>query len=396
MSSKILFVDDDARALSGYRRILHGRLAIETALGPEQGLATVSKQGPYAVVVADMKMPVMDGVQFLTKVEEMAPDTVRMMITGNADLETAVIAVNRGHVFRFLTKPCPLEILAPALEGALKQYLLIIAERELLERTLNGSIKTLTEILSMVDPKSFGRAQQFREYVRTFAGSRQASKVWELELAAMLSPLGFVTVPSSLLERWRGGLGLTAAEQEVIDGVPETGANLLANIPRLEDVVQIIRYQNKNFDGTGHPMDKVAGEDIPIGARILKVLADLVALESQKIPKHEALARMRQTQGRYDPKVIEAVAASFDLYLLPSAAGTVLTRSVSLGDLPVGSVLTAGVETREGMLLVSAGTTISQVILERLGNFARLTGITEPITIEYQPERASRRPQPPT
>src|SRR6184192_4097590 len=108
----------------------------------------MAAQGPYVVVVADMQMPGMNGVQFLTKAEAFSPDTVRIMLTRNADQKTAADAVNQGHVFRFLNKPCSPEQLAVTLTAGLKQYKLITAERELLESTLNGSVKLLTDILS--------------------------------------------------------------------------------------------------------------------------------------------------------------------------------------------------------------------------------------------------------
>jgi len=140
MSVKILCVDDESNVLEAYQRNLRKRFTIDTALGGEPALALIASQGPYAVIVTDMQMPGMDGVEFLTRAQQKAPDTVRLMLTGNADQKTAVEAVNKGHVFQFLNKPCPPEMLAVALENGIKQYRLITAEREVLEYTLNGSI----------------------------------------------------------------------------------------------------------------------------------------------------------------------------------------------------------------------------------------------------------------
>ena len=137
MSTKILCVDDDASILAAYQRNLRKQFPIDVALGGQEGLDAMANKGPYAVIVADMQMPGMNGVQFLTRAEEIAPDTVRIMLTGNADQKTAADAVNQGHVFRFLTKPCAPEELALMLSAALKQYRLVTAERELLEKTLD-------------------------------------------------------------------------------------------------------------------------------------------------------------------------------------------------------------------------------------------------------------------
>ena len=381
MTTKILFVDDDPNILDSYKRNLRKQFTVETALGPELGLAAIATNGPYAVVVADMQMPGMNGVQLLTRIEQTAPDTVRLMLTGNADQKTAADAVNEGHVFRFLTKPCDPEALARALEAGLKQYRLVTAERELLERTLNGSVKLLTDTLSMTDPAAFGRARQLRDQMREFARHFNITQTWDLELAAMLSPIGYLALPAAVVQRSREGLTMTGPEKDMLARVPETGANLLANIPRLETVAQIVRYQQKNFDGTGQPTDTVAGEDIPIGARILKVLNDLLTVEARKVPRFKALESLRQTPGHYDAKVLEAVAASFDLALGSESADRPVPRSLALKELQVGHQITKGIQTRDGMLIVPTGTIIAQVHLEKLRNFAELSGIQEPILI---------------
>ena len=115
MTDKILCVDDDPNILQAYQRALHKQFPIEAALGGEEALAAVAHRGPYAVVVADMRMPGLTGVEVLARIRQMAPDTVRMMLTGNADQQTALEAVNEGHIFRFMTKPCPPDAFAKAL-----------------------------------------------------------------------------------------------------------------------------------------------------------------------------------------------------------------------------------------------------------------------------------------
>src|ERR1700691_3098843 len=136
MNDQILCVDDDANILAGFQRSLRKEHALDVALGGAAGLAMMREKGPYSVVVADMQMPGMSGIQFLQEAERLSPDSVRLMLTGNADQKTAMDAVNQGHVFRFLTKPRPAAELAGALKAGLKQYRLVTAERELLENTL--------------------------------------------------------------------------------------------------------------------------------------------------------------------------------------------------------------------------------------------------------------------
>ena len=107
MTDTILCVDDDANLLEGLKRQLRKQFTLETALSGEAGLVVVKEDGPFAVVVSDMRMPGMNGARFLAQVRAMAPDTVRILLTGQTDIQDAIVAVNEGHIFRFLTKPCP-------------------------------------------------------------------------------------------------------------------------------------------------------------------------------------------------------------------------------------------------------------------------------------------------
>jgi DNA-binding NtrC family response regulator len=158
MIEKILLVDDDHNILDGYRRSLSREFLMETALGGQQALELAAQHGPYAVVVSDMRMPGMDGIQLLSKIKAQSPDTVRVMLTGNADMDTAINAINEGSIFRFLNKPCSKETMGRTLTAALVQYRLVTAEKQLLEQTLSGSIQVLTEVLSLVNPAAFSRA----------------------------------------------------------------------------------------------------------------------------------------------------------------------------------------------------------------------------------------------
>ena len=122
MAEKILLVDDDRHSLDAIAVALRRRFAVSVAAGAKEGLERVCADGPYAVVVSDYKMPGMDGVEFLARVRELAPGSVRVMLTGHGDLEAAVAAVNKGEVFRFLTKPCPTAVLGAALDAGVEKY----------------------------------------------------------------------------------------------------------------------------------------------------------------------------------------------------------------------------------------------------------------------------------
>ncbi len=379
---KILFVDDEPNILAAYQRQLRKQFSVEIAVGPVAGLAAIQNPRDFAVVVADMRMPEMSGVEFLVKVKTAAPEAVRMMLTGNADQATAIEAINEGSIFRFLNKPCPPEKLVQALEAALHQHQLITAERELLENTLSGSIKVLADILAMVEPKSFGRAEILRDKIRRLAEFMNITPSWDLEAAALLAHIGAVTVPPEIILKARVGHTLSFPEQELLKRIPAIGGNLLSHIPRLEQVSRLISCQNKRFDGSGFPEDSVAGADIPLGARMIKVLFDLDQLESKGTSSTAALEQMRARPGWYDGKVLDAVATCFNITPIEPANTIVLPLTVSFAELRVGHVLVSDIVTKDDILIVAAGNHITQPLIQRLRNFASFSGIKEPIHVE--------------
>lgn len=380
-SDRVLFVDDDPHLLAACERNFRRRFQLETAEGGEPALARLATHGPYAVVISDMQMPRMDGVQFLSTVKDRAPDTVRIMLTGNANLETAIKVVNEGNIFRFLTKPCPHEVLGKALEDGLAQYRLVIAEKELLNQTLSGSIKLLTDILALFDSQSFGRTETMRDVIAGVTDKLGLSNAWEIHLAVMLAPIGLVTVPPETLIKARSGQALSKVEEQMLARVPETAARLLANIPRLEGVGRIVRFQEKHFDGSGPPTGPIAGPEIPLGARLLRILVDMLQVQRTGRARLDALAELGSRQGWYDPELLAAVRGSFG-GSGPVTAAPRANISISAKDLAPGMVLHSDVLTKDGMLILSAGHLINEMTLEKIQNFERLSGIQEPIFVQ--------------
>ena len=179
MSDRILYVDDEPNVLAACKRSLGRKLDITTATSGAEGLEIVRKEGPFAVVLSDMRMPHMDGVEFICAVRKQAPDTVCMMLTGNADQETAMNAINKGQIFRFLTKPCPQEDLSVALQAGIRQYRLITAEKELLNKTLMGSIRALSDVLGLVNPKAFARCSRIKLIVKALVEELKLEHAWQ-------------------------------------------------------------------------------------------------------------------------------------------------------------------------------------------------------------------------
>lgn len=381
---KILFVDDDHNVLDAFRRNFRKMYDLETATGAREAAKIIARKGPFAVVVSDMRMPGVDGVQFLTRLKEMAPDTVRIMLTGYADVQSSIAAVNEGNVFRFLTKPCSSQQMQKTLEDALRQYRLVIAEKQLLEQTLGGSIKMLTELLALVNPEAFGRANRIHRHVRQMALHLGLTKTWEIENAALLSQIGCMLLPRETIKKLAHGGELSGEEKQVYDMHPLIAADLLGHIPRLEGVREMIAYQEKRFDGHGTPIGGKAGAEIPLGGRILKILVDFDQLEATGKTPAQILAEMKSRKGWYDPMVLEVLEK-----VLGWKSGFQL-REARLEELENGMILAGDVVSLRGMLLVAKGQEVTPVLTTRLRTFAGIGGVQEPIKVLVPPVEERR------
>ncbi|WP_005037507.1 HD domain-containing phosphohydrolase [Holophaga foetida] len=378
---QILFVDDDSMVLQGLQRSLRSMRAdwdmvfLDNATSALEMLAT----HPFELIVSDMRMPGMNGIELLSRTREQFPDTVRIMLTGNADLQTAVDAVNQGNVYRFLTKPCDTDDLIRVLNQGLRQQELITAEKALLQQTLKGTVKMLVDLLAFLAPASFGRAQATGELAEGVARELGMENPWVLGIASTLSQIGILTLPPELGAKLQAGAELTPEEQDLANRVPQMGAELIANIPRMEEVADSVHYMHKNYNGTGFPMDPLKEDRIPMGGRILRAVRGFEALKSQGESESDALEAMGGDRACYDMAVLRAL-VSF-LRRKTEGAVTPVPRPVSLAGLKEGQTLVHGIETVEGLLIIPEGTLLAPVHLQKLHNFGRISKIREPIIV---------------
>jgi len=380
---RILFVDDDANLLASHQRQLKHRFTLDTASDGIGGLEKIASNEPYAVIISDYRMPGMNGVEFLSRAKESAPDSVRVLLTGYADLETAVGAVNDGNIFRLLTKPCPSDLLVNALEAGIRQYRLITAERELLEKTLRGSLKMLSEVLSLLNPEAFGRASRITRYTCEIASQMGATEKWQLETAAMLSQIGCIILPEDMLKKICQGAKLTTEETQIFNMHPSIAHDLISKIPRMEGIAGIIIYQEKHFDGSGIPINSCREEEIPLGARILKVCLDFDAFIGAGLSRGRALEQLYQRSGWYDPRVLKALEA-----VLGGEAKYEI-RSLRLREIKEKMILTEDIRNTKGMLLLAKGQEITRPLLTRLINFVGVIGVREPIHVIVPIQRST-------
>jgi hypothetical protein len=240
----------------------------------------------------------------------------------------------------------------------------------------------MSEVLGMVAPEALGRGQRLREAMRQFAKYFAAGPAWELEVAALLSPIGYASLPAPLLNKISALEDLTANEQSILRRVPQIGHDLLAVIPRLEGVARIVLYQNKSFNGSGTPNDALAGENIPLGARMLKILSDRLALEAEGIVKQRAFDAMKARAGFYDPRLLELCFSCFQSFLTNAISAESVVRSLHIRELVEGQILVSDIVTHEGLVLVPAGTQLSAMILARLHNYNSLGEVKQPVLVQ--------------
>jgi response regulator RpfG family c-di-GMP phosphodiesterase len=374
--ARILIVDDEAEVLEGLERHLHAHFDLTVASDPKKALKLVVSEGPYAVVVADLRMPGMDGVTLLYSIRTLAPDTVRVLLTGFADLDAAMAAVNEGNIFRFLSKPCPSKTLIRALEASVEQHRLFTSQRVLLEQTLRASLKILTDILAIVNPEAFGRTLRTRQLVSELAASDPVSTPWQSEIAAMLAQIGWITLPGETASRLYQGRALTASEQAIVDKLPTVTEQLLGDIPRLEYVREILKYQDKHYDGQGPPGNGVSGEAIPWGSRALKAASDFDVLEAQGCSVEKAIETMQARSGWYDPAMLEAISRVRDHKSREARILHLPLRAVR-----AGMVFTEDVKTRSGPVLLARGQEATPSLVERIKNLGLDSEVDDTVVV---------------
>lgn len=382
MPERVLLIDDDPNLLSALQRQLRKRYDLTTAQGGQAALDEITKavdaREPFAVALCDMRMPGMDGIEVLSRIRDLSPDTVRMMLTGNADQQTAMDAINRGNIFRFFTKPCPSEDLAVGLDAALAQYRLVTAERDLLEKTLAGSIKVLADVVSMNDPLAYALSSRLREWVRLLTAEFKLPVRWQLDIAAMLVPIGQVCIPPELVAKKRRGEKLSDAERSAFERAPEGARNLIANIPRMSKVADVVLLQDKGYDGSGFPADGPKGGDIPFDARLIKILKDLAEEAGGGQPNAAVFAKLERNTGQYDPQLLARVRTCL-LSTIPKEAPAEVEVPVAV--LRPGNLVLTDIVLTNGHLILAANTRLSAAQVERLRSLGRIYTFVEPVRV---------------
>jgi response regulator RpfG family c-di-GMP phosphodiesterase len=376
MSERVLFIDDEPQILEAIRLTMRKRLDVRIASTPADGMRVLLDEGPFAVVVSDMRMPQMNGAQFLSRVREASPESVRMILTGQADIQAAISAVNDGHIFRFLNKPCPPDQLFAAITAGFEQYRLTRSEKVLLEETLSGAVKMLIEILGMVSPAASSRASRLQRYVKALAAALELREHWQWPLAALISQIGCVALPKELLSKVEAGQSLSEDEKSLYQDHPEVAGKLLATIPRLEEVAAIVAAQCEPPKEL-HPGRWRDSDVRTVGQALLYTAREFDSLVSTGM-EAAAAANSIATRGSVPPDMARA------LENVPLSAPPSVVRQVKVRDLAPGMVLDEDLVSSKGIRIMPAGNEVTRTLIVKLASIASGVGVAEPFRVRVQ------------
>jgi CheY-like chemotaxis protein len=368
----VLVVDDEATTLETLRIQIGADFRVMTAEDGNAALAVMEEHGPFTVIVTDQQMPGMGGLELLERVRERHPDTVRVLHTAQTELAVAVAAINEGKVFSFLCKPCPTEAMRGTVREAVDQYHAGLAEREMLERTLQTSLHALFSWMEMVNPRAFARAERIRDLAQALCRELDLTFTWQIEVAAMASQLGAVTLPAKVIERLNRGLPLPDDEQKMTHALPEVAVRLLHGIPKLDEVVEIMDALHAS--DTRRP-------DLPVtpptpAVSVLRAAIEYQALVGRGVTVDGALAILERSPDQ-DPTVLAALGN-----VLGGALGSETVRALRVSEIEVGMRIAEDVISVNGVTLIGRGVLVSPTLLDRLIAVKRNAQVAEPILID--------------
>ncbi len=363
---KILLVDDDLNILHGYRRNLRSRFDLHIAEGAVNGFLKLKEIEDFAVIISDYNMPKMNGLDFLIWSKEFQPDAVRIMLTGNATVNMLERAINEGDIYKILMKPCSHSDLVNTLESAVRMHRKIISEKEILSKTLLGTIKIVTDILASVNPLAFNKAAFFNNLAQGIMNRLNKPYTWEYEAACLLSQIGCVTIPYDIFIKHDRGEELTVSEAELMRTHPLTGASILRNIPRMERIARSIEKQHDSYEDC----------EKDFLTSLLQLLNDYYELLEEGKSEIESLELLSSNGRNYEKSILFALEAE-----VRGAEKGKIYKDVSVNEMKIGMELAEDLYDARNFLLLPKGVKISDVVLFQIRNHAKMGGIKEPIKV---------------
>ncbi|MCE5313093.1 MAG: HD domain-containing protein [Nitrospiraceae bacterium] len=312
MSSYVLCVDDDINVLNSLERLLMTEsVHVLKCTSPFDAISVLEKT-PVAVIISDNYMPFMKGLEFLQKARDIQPDSFRILITAYADFDTAIESINKGEVYRFVSKPWNNDDLVNMVHEAVQRYGIAQA----MKRADEAALFSLAQAIELKDKYTKGHCDRVAEYATKIASAMELSEEWikNIRHGSWLHDCGKIGVPESILN-FNGPL--SAENKKIVEKHSRWGAELaqLAQLPH--PIANIITYHHERFDGTGYP-SRLRDENIPLEARIVAVADAYDAMTTDrpyrsKIPHEEAYKILSEEKGKaFDPEIIDTFLSILD------------------------------------------------------------------------------------
>jgi CheY-like chemotaxis protein len=384
MSRRVLLVDDEPSLLNGIQRRLGSEFDLTSAASGEDGLKAIREAPPFEVVVTDMRMPKMNGIQFIQAARLKSPDSVYIMLTGNQDQATAIHALNDGHVFRFLTKPCQSPDLKRAIEAGLHQYRLVTGEKELLQKTFVGAVNVLTDFLELAQPGLFGRADAVQEIVGQIQTDLHLESQWEYKLSARLGMLGFALLPEQERLRFEMAAESGGELRASIRTAAAVGRRIIERIPRLGTVAKIIGMCGEVDGSTLMAQPKNEIEKAITGATMLRVALEWDNLSRQGLSSQAAVYELSQSLPNLSPRLVEVFSALKAKEIDDDGIEVEVTELVE------GMVLHEDVLTGDGVMLIRAGRRLTWTIIEKLRSYQSSVVRLRPVRVRISTTDAEK------
>ncbi|MEJ0100068.1 MAG: response regulator [Pseudomonadota bacterium] len=351
-------MDDEPRILEGLERHFRRRYNVLTATSGAKGLDLLTAHKDLAVIISDMRMPEMDGATFLRHARVIRPNTVRILLTGHADMSAAISAINEGQIFRFLTKPCePAHLLAAVEEGA-RQHELVTAERVLLQRTVLGCIRAIVDVVALANPRIAGQSVRLARRVGVVAKHLQLPNRWQVEAAALLSRIGRLSLDISATQPDVDEDLLSDEERERITRSAAALNRVIASIPRMAPVARIMELAASETPSAEIDQELVAAVEL------LRTALTVERREAGGFTPAETLAKLRQERAA-TPLLLDAFEQSFQ-----QASADAAPAAVTAAELQLGMVIQEDVFNQRGVLVAPRGSDVTDSVREHLQSLA--------------------------
>ena len=358
MNNKILCVDDEESILRGFQLNLRKDFEVHLASDGVEGLEVFEKEGGFALVLSDMRMPRMNGADMLAEIKQ-NHEVSTILLTGHTDFDSAMAAVNDGNVFRMLSKPCPPERLIKVLKDGLEQHDLVKSKRILLDQTLRGAVEALAESLSTAKPLFFGRVQRVRRMANELAKKLSIPNAWRVDVASVFSQLAYLALPENVTEDVYYRKDLSKDVKSLLSKFPEDTRNILNKIPGLEEIGEILKSVDVQYR-----FEQEKEDGVRIAASILKVALDFDYYEEQGYDRSIIVSTLRERNKEYDPKVTDTLS---DLIVI--AAETLTLREIKIEEVDLGMRLSQELRLVDGFLIAAAGTDVDRQLLKVIRNY---------------------------